>query len=260
VTGTFFLNTILFLAVARLLWHSRPALIAVGAVAFGTVELAFFSSTLTKVVHGGWVPLAVAAIVFGLLTTWRRGREIVLEKRGRKEGSLREFVATMKSQRSGIYRAHGTAVFLNADPRTTPMALRANLAHNHVLHENVIVLTVMFDRIPHVTPRDRLYADELGDPADGLCVIAARLGYHDVADIPALVRLAASQELIEREADIDHASYFVSRTSLVRTSADGMHRWRKRLFLVLWRNSGSPIEYFRLPQDRTVMVGEQLEI
>ena len=260
VTGTFFLNTILFLAVARVLWRTRPALIALGAVAFGTVELAFFSSTLTKILHGGWVPLAVAAIVFGLLTTWHRGREVVIEKRSRKEGSLRAFVAALKSQRSRIYRVPGTAVFLNADPRTTPMALRANFAHNHVLHENVVVLTVMVDRVPHVPPRDRLYADELGDPADGLCVIAARLGYHDIADIPALLRLAASQGLLEREADFDHASYFVSRTSLVRTNAHGMQRCRKRLFLVLWRNSGSPIEYFRLPEDRTVMVGEQLEI
>ncbi len=140
------------------------------------------------------------------------------------------------------------------------MALRANFVHNHVLHENAVVLTVMVDRVPHVPPRDRLYSDELGDPADGLCVIAARLGYHDTADIPALVRLAASQGLIERETDLRHASYFVSRTSLVRTNARGMRRWRKRLFLVLWRNSGSPIEYFRLPEDRTVMVGEQLVI
>ncbi len=260
VTGTFLLNTTLFLAVARLLWRARPGVVALGAVAFGTVELAFFSSTLTKVVHGGWVPLVIAACVFAVLTTWRRGREAMIEKRASREGSLEEFVRALKARRAEVARVPGTAVFLNADARTTPMALRANLEHNHVLHETVVVLTVTVDRVPHVPERERLEADDLGDPGDGITLLSARLGYHDTADIPALLRLAVERGLVEGECNLDRASYFVSRTALVRGAAAGMARWRERLFLVLWHNSASPIQYFRLPEDRTVTVGEQIAI
>jgi KUP system potassium uptake protein len=260
VTGTFILNTILFLAVARLLWHTRPAVIALGAAVFVTVELAFFSSTLTKIVHGGWVPLVIALCVFVVLVTWRRGWEIVIQNRSRKEGSLGDFVTTLKSVRPPLDRVPGTAVFLNADPRTTPLALRANFEHNHVLHENVVVLTVTIDRVPHVPEADRLEADDLGDPEDGITVLNARLGFHDEADIPAMLRLAVEQRLLERECDLEQASYFLSRSALVRTNAPGMWRWQKRLFLVLWHNSASAVEYFRLADNRTVIMGERVGI
>lgn len=260
VTGTFILNTILFLAVARLLWHTRPVMIVLGAAVFGTVELAFFSSTLTKVMHGGWVPLVIALGVFIVLMTWRRGWEIVIQNRSRKEGSLADFVTNLKAMRSPVERVSGTAVFLNADPRTTPLALRANFEHNHVLHDNVVVMTVTIERVPHVSEPDRLEADDLGDPEDGITVLHARLGFHDEADIPATLRLAVDQGLLERECDLDEASYFISRTALVRTDAPGMRRWRKRLFMTLWRNAASPIEYFRLAESRTVIMGERVGI
>jgi KUP system potassium uptake protein len=142
----------------------------------------------------------------------------------------------------------------------TPMPLRTNFEHNHVLHENVVVMTIMVDRVPHVREGDRLEADPLGDPEDGITLITARLGYHDTADIPALLRLCTTQGLLERRANLDEASYFVSRAVLIRTKARGMPRWRKRLFIVLWHNAASPIEFFRLPKDRTVTVGGQIEI
>jgi KUP system potassium uptake protein len=260
VTGTFLLNTILFLAVAHVLWRTRPALIALGAVVFGTMELAFFSSTLTKVIHGGWVPLAIAAMAFTVLTTWHRGREIVIQRRGPRTGTLHDFVAAVKSKREPLQRVPGTGVFLNADPGMTPMALRTNFEHNHVLHQNVVVMTIMIDRVPHVPEADRLRGDPLGDPEDGIILINARLGYHDTADIPGLLRLCTIHGLLERDARLDEASYFVSRAVLVRTNARGMRRWRKQLFLVLWHNAASPIEFFRLPEDRTVTVGGQIGI
>jgi KUP system potassium uptake protein len=260
VTGTFFLNTVLFLAIAHLLWHARRLWIVLGAIVFGTVELAFFASTLTKVVHGGWIPLAIAALVFVVLTTWRRGRAVVVGKRQRKEGSMRDFVMPLKSGRAGVERVPGTAVFLNADERTMPLALRANLDHNHVLHDNVVVMTVMVDHVPNVPATDCLTADDLGDPDDGITMLTARLGFQDAPDIPRLLRLAVEQGLLERDCDLATASFFISRTFLVRTSAPGLRRWRKRLFLTMWRNAASPIEYFRLPEERTVTMGEPLEI
>jgi KUP system potassium uptake protein len=260
VTGTFVLNTILFLAVAHLLWRTRRALVAVGAVVFLAFEVAFFASTLTKILHGGWVPLVIAAAVFIVMVTWRRGREVVVRRRGEKEGTLGDFVATVRDAEPPIERVPGTGVYLNADLRMAPMALRANLAHNHVLHENVVVMTIAIERVPLVPESKRLELDELGDPADGICLLTARLGFHDEIDIPATLRLAAKQHLLERDVDLDDASYFVSRSVLVRTGAPGLRQWRKHLFLALWHNAASPIEFFRLSEDRTVIMGEQVRI
>jgi KUP system potassium uptake protein len=260
VTGTFVLNTILFLAVAHLLWRTRRALVALAAVVLLTFEIAFFASTLTKVLHGGWVPLVIAAVVFVVMVTWRRGREIVVRRRSEKEGTLGDFVAKVRDAEPPITRVPGTGVYLNADARMAPMALRANLEHNHVLHRNVVVMTIAIERVPHVPEPDRLAVDELGDPADGISLLTAHLGYHDEVDIPATLQLADKSGLLEREVDLDEASYFVSRSALVRTTAPGLRRWRKRLFLALWHNSASPVEYFRLAEDRTVIMGEQLRI
>jgi KUP system potassium uptake protein len=260
VTGTFILNTTLFLSVAHLLWRTRRGLIILGAAVFGTIEVAFFTATLTKVEHGGWVPLVIAALVFVVFVTWRHGRETVIRKRSSKEGSLRDFVGRLGELRPVVRRVPGTAVYLNADARTTPMALRANVEHNHVRHENVLVMTIVTERVPHVPEPDRLTADDLGNPEDGIVLLEARLGFHDAPDIPALVRLAAERRLVEREIDLGEASYFVSRTALVRTGAPGLRAWRKRLFLALWRNAASPIDYFRLPEDRTVIMGEEVGI
>ena len=129
-------------------------------------------------------------------------------------------------------------VYLNADVRMAPLALRANLEHNHVLHENVVVMTIAIERVPHVPEPERLEADELGDPADGICLITARLGYHDEIDIPATLRLADEHGLLEREIDVDEASYFVSRTVLVRTRRSGVARTCARA--CSWRSGTTP--------------------
>jgi KUP system potassium uptake protein len=194
------------------------------------------------------------------MVTWRRGREIVARRRSEKEGSLEDFIATVKGAEPPIPRVPGAGVYLNADVRMAPLALRANLDHNHVLHQDVVVMTVHIERVPHVPEPDRLELDELGDPADGICLLTARLGYHDEIDIPATLRLADDQGLLEGEIDLDKASYFVSRTVLVRTNAPGLQRLRKGLFLALWHNAASPIEFFRLSENRTVIIGEEVRI
>jgi KUP system potassium uptake protein len=246
--------------VEHLLWRTRRALVALGAVVLLTIEVAFFASTLTKVLHGGWVPLVIAACVFLVMLTWRQGREIVVRKRGEKEGSLADFVATVRDAKPPIPRVPGAGVYLNADERMAPLALTANLDHNHVLHENVVVMTISVLRVPHVPKPERLELDELGDPADGICLLTARLGYHDDIDIPATLSLADEQGNLERQVDLDEASYFVSRTILVRTGAPSLRRLRKGLFLALWHNAASPIEFFRLSENRTVIMGEQVRI
>ncbi len=260
VTGTFILNTILFLAVARLLWNKPRRLIALGAAVFLTVEVAFFAANLTKVVHGGWLPLAIALVVVTVLMTWRKGRDTVTANRTREEGPLRDFVDKLDARDFPVQRVPGTAVFLNANPRTTPLALRANVEHNHVLHEKVIIISIETKRVPHVSDSDRLVSDHLGHPADGITGLTARFGYQDRPNIPATLRLAVGQHLLEDTIDVDQASYFLSQMTIVRTDAPGMSSWRKKLFLTMAHNAANPARYFGLPDDRTVTMGARIDL
>ncbi|HWC86662.1 MAG TPA: potassium transporter Kup [Solirubrobacteraceae bacterium] len=260
VTGTFILNTILFLAVARFLWHKPKGYIALGAAVFLTIEVTFFAANVSKIVRGGWLPLAIGAIVFTILTTWRKGRQIVTANRIREEGPLHQFVGRLETRDYPVQRVPGTAVFLNANPKTTPLALRANVEHNHVLHQHVIIICIEVMRVPHIPRSDRLAADQLGHPHDGITGIVARFGFQDVVDIPATLRLAAGQELLEGEVDVGRASYFLSQMTIVATPRKGMMMWRKKLFLFLAHNAANPATYFKLPDNRTVTMGERIEL
>ena len=260
VTGTFVLNTILFLAVARLLWHKPKRLIALGAVVFLSIEVTFFAANLSKIVHGGWLPLAIALIVFTLLTTWRKGHEIVTRNRIREEGSLRDFIDYVNSRDCRAQRVRGTAVFLNANPKTTPLALRANVEHNHVLHEHVIIVCIKVERIPHIAKSDRIAPDHIGRPHDGIIGLVARFGFQDRPDIPETLRLADEQEVLEGDADVGGASYFLSQMTIVATTRPGMKMWRKKLFLLMAHNAANPARYFGLPDDGTVTMGERIEL
>jgi KUP system potassium uptake protein len=260
VTGTFILNTILFLAVARLLWHTRTRLIVLGAVVFLTVEVNFFAANLTKIVHGGWLPLAIAAVAFTILMTWRKGHDIVTANRAREEGPLEEFIHKCDGREFPIQRVPGTAVFLNANPKTTPLALRANVEHNHVLHRRVIIISLDTERVPHISEDDRLSPDHLGEPHDGITGLTARFGFQDDPNIPATLRLAVDQGLLEGDIDEDGASYFLTQITIVDSGEASMSHWRKKLFLTLARNAANPAEYFRLPDDRTVTIGERIEL
>jgi len=260
VTGTFVLTDILFLAVARALWHTSWALIVVAGAVFLTIDLAFFSANLTKVVHGGWLPLALAAAVFVLLTTWHRGQQIVSRNRAEIEGPLSHFTTLVRQARPALSRVPGTAVFLNADPRTTPLALRANVEHNHVLHERVLVVCIEVAHVPFVPPEERLAAYGEGDPRDRVTRLGARLGYLEAPDVPELVRLAGERGLVDLGPGDPDISYFVSRITLVPTAAPGMRRWRKLLFLAMARLASSPVEHFAMPRERTVIFGGQVPV
>ncbi len=260
VTGTFILNTILFLAVARLLWRKPRRLIALGATVFLSIELAFFAANLTKVAHGGWLPLLVALIAFTVLVTWRRGRRIVSANRSREEGPLRDFVEHLDARDFPVVRVPGTAVFLNSNPKTTPLALRANVEHNHVVHEHIVIVSIQTERVPHIADHDRFVSDGLGEDRDGITRLTARFGFQDDTDVPAALRRANRLGLLEGPCDLDTASYFLSQITIVRSDMPGMSRWRKTLFLTLAHNAADPVEYFRLPEHRTLSIGERIEL
>ncbi|MGB0093260.1 MAG: potassium transporter Kup [Solirubrobacteraceae bacterium] len=260
VTGTFILNTILFLAVARMLWHKPRRLIVLGGAVFLTIELAFFAANLTKIMHGGWLPLVIALAVFTLLITWHKGRDIVTANRSNEEGPLRHFIEQLDTREFQVRRVPGTAVFLNANPHTTPLALRANVEHNHVLHRRVIIITIENQRVPHIAKADRLVSDHLGHPGDGITGLTARFGFQDLPDIPAALRLAAELQMLEGKVDLARVSYFLSQITIVPCNDPGLSTWRKKLFLTMARNAANPAAYFRLPDDQTVTMGERIKL
>jgi KUP system potassium uptake protein len=259
VTGTFILNTILFLVVARSLWGKPKWLIAVGGVLFLTTEVAFFAANLTKITHGGWLPLLVAAVVFTVLMTWQRGRIIVTRNRTEAEGPLLAFVEHLRTLDPPVHRVAGTAVFLNASADTTPLALRANVEYNHVLQERVIILNIVVHNIPHVPDEDRLVADNLGFDDDGISGLQASYGFQDEPDVPFALRLAVEQGHLRAE-ELEEVTYFLSRITLVRSEEANMSAWRKKLFLTISHNSANPVEYFGLPIERSVSMGAQIPI
>jgi len=259
VTGALVVDTALLLLVACVLWHWRPWKIVLAALAFGGVEGTFLSANLSKVAHGGWLPLMIAAVVFTVMTTWRRGREIVARNRRAKEGPLQGFVDDMRSR--ALPRVPGVAVFPHPGKDTTPLALLANVEHNHVLHERVLIVSATSVNVPHVDPSERLTLDELGYDDDGLQHLSIRFGFSDSPDLPEALRHAIKTRTVKiTEADLDRASYFLSRGAVRRTSEPGMARWRKGLFVALAHNAADPAAYFALPTDRTVTMGSDINI
>jgi KUP system potassium uptake protein len=258
VTGTLTIDTILFFVVVRSRWKKPRWIIALGCTAFLTVDLAFFSANLTKVASGGWFPLLIGLGVFTVLITWRRGQRIVTSNRTAEEGPLRDFVEEVREMAPPVQRVPGTAVFLNSKIDTTPLALRANVEHNHTMHESVVILSLETFRVPHLPDSERVVIDDLGFTDDGISHVTARYGFQDDHDVPRALALCA-REGLESEVDVEGASYFLSQITVVPTRAPGMRRWRKRLFAVVARNSANPVEQFSLPLERTLVVGARIE-
>jgi KUP system potassium uptake protein len=257
VTGTFIINTVLFLAVARALWHWQPWKLALAGVIFLSVEVTFFAANVAKVLSGGWLPLLIAAGVVIVMLTWERGRLIVTGNRNTLEGDLATFIRDVNTRH--VPRVRGTAVFPHPNNTTTPFALRANVKHNGVLHNHVVIVSAETENVPHILPAERVTVDDLGYADDGIFFVTARFGFQDAPDLPAALRLAAAKHP-EMGIDVDGASYFLSRIRIQRTAAPGLSGWRKRLFVGLARNAANPAEYFRLPNDRTVVVGAEVPV
>jgi KUP system potassium uptake protein len=214
---------------------------------------------LTKLVHGAWLPLLIGITAFTIMTTWQRGRELVTRQRERDEGSLRAFVDALHELQPPLPRIPGTAVFLNRGKETAPLAMRANVKHNRVLHEHVVIMSIETQPVPRVPVADRLVIDDLGYSDDGITHVTARFGYMDEPDIPGVLRLLETAE-IERPVDVDDASYFLSKIELRRGAEPTMARWRKQLFLATSRITADAAEYFGLPRNNTVIMGSRVEV
>ena len=257
VTGTFLLTTTLFLMYAAIAWQWATWKLVAAGVVFGGVELTYFGANLIKIVEGGWLPLLVALIVVTVMTTWQQGRRIITARRIDIEGPLPDFVDELNARK--IPRVPGTAVFPHPTKVTAPLALRANVAFNHVLHERVVIVSVLSQNVPHIPLAERLAVDELGHDRDGILHLEARFGFQDEQDLPEVLRQACGLSP-ELDIDPDEASYFLSRMTIERGHQPGMSTWRKRMFIGLAHNAANPAAYFGLPVDRTVIMGSRVEL
>jgi KUP system potassium uptake protein len=258
VTGTIAITTILFFVIVRFRWQRPFWLTVVGAGLFLTIELAFFGANLTKFTHGAWVPLLIGLILFTVMTTWFRGRELVTAERFRVEGPLPAFVDQFRRMDPPVIRAPGTGVFMNRGRVTAPLSMRACVDHLHALQEHAIILSLETLPTPRVRPADRLEIDDLGYRDDGITFVRAKHGYAEHYDVPALVRQIAKAG-VESPVDARDASFYLSRVELSAGDNPGMSHWRKRLFLVTALISAEPADYFQLPRDRTFTLGAEIE-
>ena len=259
VTGTISITTLLFFYYARHQWRWPLWIVLAGGGILLAIDLLFFAANLTKVTHGAWLPLLIGITIFIIFTTWQRGRELVTQIRDREEGPLPEFIAQLHAMKPPLQRVPGTAIFLNRGKTTAPLAMRANVEHNEILHENVLILSVETMPAPHIPEGERLQVDDLGYRDDGIIHVTARFGYMDPTNVPGLLPLIRDAD-VEGPAPDAKLSYFVSRIELVQGHAPGMSRWRKHLFIATSRITPDAAEYFRLPRERTVIMGSRIEI
>ncbi|WP_334183486.1 potassium transporter Kup [Novosphingobium sp.] len=251
VTGTMVITACLLGVLTFTVWKWHPAL--AGAVTLGllVIDGLYFASNVTKIPDGGWFPLLVAAVVFTLLTTWATGRQLVRTRL--KEDSI-PFGVFLKSVGERVRRVPGTAVFLASTNEGVPPGLLHNLKHNHILHDRVVILTVSNRGVPHVAADDRCEVEDMGQ---GFYRMVLHYGFMDEADIPAAL---AAEDRAGGPFKAMETSYFLSRQTLIPSARPGMALWREKLFAVLVRNAQSAMEFFKLPTNRVIELGSQLEI
>ena len=252
VTGTMLITTVMlgFLVFQVWRWNRIVAATVIGL--FLLVDSAYFASNITKIPDGGWFPLLVAAIGFTVLTTWATGRRLMRERLAESALPLPVFI---KSVATSVHRVRGTAVFLSSSADTVPPALLHNLKHNQVLHERVIILNVKVEEVPHVNPAKRL---EVHDAGQGFYRVILHYGFMEEVDIP---RDLARIKECGPAFNMMSTSFFLGRQKLIQSSKrQGMAPWRERLFAWMLKSSESAMEFFRLPTNRVVELGSQLQI
>ena len=257
MTGTFILNTILFVAVASFaVAHPKRKLVPV-AVLFLAVELTFFSSNIAKIEHGAWLPLAVGAdpVARDDQLATRPGH--VTRNRVAKEGALEDFLATLPTQQPTLLRVPGVAVFLNPSKETTPLALRAEVEHDHTLHERILVVSVETVSVPTSTNT----TSSLSRSSDMRRLTSRTSRSASATRTPSTCRRhsasAANTVCSNATCDLEHASYFLSRITITPTNVSGLSSWRQKLFIAMARNAASPVAHFGLPSDQTVSSGRR---
>jgi KUP system potassium uptake protein len=252
VTGTMLITTVMLGFIIFYLWRWNRIVATVIIGSFFLVDGAYFASNITKIPDGGWFPLLVAAVSFTVLTTWAKGRQLLRE---RLQESALPLTVFIKSAVASVHRVKGTSVFLSASADSVPAALLHNLKHNQVLHERVLILTVKVEDVPHVAHADRI---EVHTAGHGFYRVILRYGFMEEVDIP---RDLARIGTCGAPFNMMSTSFFLGRQKLIPTKERrGMALWRERLFAWMMRSSESAMEFFKLPTNRVVELGSQLQI
>ena len=253
VTGTMIITTLLawVVAVDTWKWPLPRACALVGL--FLVIDGAFFGANLLKIPQGGWFPLVLGGFLFTLMSAWRRGREVLFHYLQKAAVSLTAFLAGL-AEHPPLARVPGTAVFMTARHLSMPHALRMNYAHNRVLHERVALLTIATEDIPYLADAERVAIDSL---EQGFFRITARHGFMETPNIPHILALCAAQGL---EIDAAAASFFLGRETLIPSDKPDLNPWQEKIFLFLFRNASSPIQFYNIPHERVMELGAQFEV
>jgi KUP system potassium uptake protein len=252
VTATMLVTTLLLAVVAREKWHWPLALLIPAMGLFLVIDGLFLAANLTKVPHGGWLPLVVALLLFTVMTTWRRGRDLMRERQKAVSLPIETFLTSIAESRP--QRVAGTAVMMHSIGGLVPPVLLANLRHNHVLHEQVVMLTVSTVEVPRVLRARRATVESFGN---GFYQVTLRFGFMETIDVP-----RALHAIVNTDLSLDPATttYFLGRETPLPTAGSGMAPWREQLFAFLARNSANAAAYFRLPATKVIELGVQVEL
>ncbi len=253
VTLTMMIDTVLAFVVVRALWKWGWFKATLFLASFIVVDFAFFSANIIKVLDGGWFPLALGLGIFTLLATWRKGRQLLNQRLKQDSMPLDAFLKSLAY--GGPLRVAGTGIFMTTNPDGVPRAMLHNLLHNKVLHERVILLNVMVEDIPHVAPTERIAVT----PLDlGFYQIRLRYGFKDEPNIPA--DLSKCQQHGCDPVEMMETSFFLGRETIVPNRMPAMPVWRQVLFMWMFRNADTATAYFRIPTNRVVELGTQVEL
>jgi KUP system potassium uptake protein len=251
VSGTLAIDTILFLVITRAVWRKPVRYVVVMAGIFLPVDLLFVTSNLSKIRHGGWFPIALAAAIFLLIDTWRRGQAVIKQERKILEGPLQVFVDRIRAMKPPLKRIPGQAVYISHHPDRAPLALHATVDELHELSQKVVLVTVEITDSAHVPETERAVFDNLRYKDDGISHLTLYYGFHDPPNIPrALADLRHTSP--ELNFDPEAAAYFISLSKVVRTSRRNLSGWRKSLYSLMARNALSTTDYYKLPVERTL--------
>jgi KUP system potassium uptake protein len=252
VTGTMSLTTVLALIYMAFVLGWNPGVAALVFGFFLAVDLAFFAANILKVEQGGWFPLAVAAVVFTIMATWMRGRDALAAERAKNAMPLETFLQTLRPEHP--HRVPGTGIFMTGSPELVPSAMLHNLKHNKVLHERVVLMKVDTEDIPHVADERRLEITHLDH---NFHCITVRYGFMDEPNIP---RALAQCRLMQFRFNLLETSFFIGREKIVPGRRAGLSRWRKQVFIFMQTTMLAATEFFRIPSNRVVELGGQIEI
>jgi KUP system potassium uptake protein len=253
VTGTMMITTLLALVVALDSWQWSPLWTCVLVAVFLIVDGAFLGANLLKIPQGGWFPLAVGATLFFMMSTWRRGRQVLTYHLQKAAISLTSFITNLTSC-PPLARVHGTAVYMSARNLSMPHALQVNYEHNQVLHERIVLLTISTADIPTIPDGERIAIDQMDQ---GFFCVTARYGFMETPNVPQILSLCKLKNL---DIDQHSASFFIGRETLIPSNKPDLNPLQEKIFLIMFRNALSPIQFFKVPPERVVELGVQFEI